>query len=63
VKITRLGEPADAIFVEGHIVFEEPYGWFRGRQRAAIKGPDHDPAKGQNISQQIGDCQRETTMK
>ena len=30
VKITRLAEPAEAIFVEGHIVFEEPYGWFEG---------------------------------
>jgi hypothetical protein len=29
-KITRLTEPADAAFVECHIVYEEPYGWFEG---------------------------------
>jgi hypothetical protein len=30
IKITQLAEPTDAILVEGHIVFEEPYGWFEG---------------------------------
>jgi hypothetical protein len=29
-KITHLREPADAAFVECHIVYEEPYGWFEG---------------------------------
>jgi len=29
-KITRLKEPADAVFVEFHLVYEEPYGWFDG---------------------------------
>ena len=29
-KITRLIEPADGIFVECHLVYEEPYGWFDG---------------------------------
>ncbi|MGA2060716.1 MAG: hypothetical protein ABSG67_09570 [Thermoguttaceae bacterium] len=39
VKITRLAEPADAIFVEGHIVFEEPYGWFEGGNELRSKAP------------------------
>jgi hypothetical protein len=30
VKVTRLAQPADAIFVEYHSVFNEPYGWFEG---------------------------------
>ena len=29
-KITRLKEPADAAFVEFHLIYEEPYGWFDG---------------------------------
>jgi hypothetical protein len=29
-KITRLLDPADGVFVECHIVYEEPYGWFDG---------------------------------
>ena len=29
-KITRLKEPANAVFVEFHLVYEEPYGWFEG---------------------------------
>jgi hypothetical protein len=29
-KITRLKEPADAVFIEFHLVYEEPYGWFDG---------------------------------
>jgi hypothetical protein len=39
IKITRLAEPADAIFVEGHIVFEEPYGWFEGGNELRSKAP------------------------
>jgi hypothetical protein len=39
VKITRLAEPADSIFVEGHIVFEEPYGWFEGGNELRSKAP------------------------
>lgn len=38
-RITRLAEPADAIFVEGHIVFEEPYGWFEGGNLLRSKAP------------------------
>jgi hypothetical protein len=29
-KITRLKAPADAAFVECHLVYEEPYAWFEG---------------------------------
>ncbi len=29
-KITRLVEPAGAVFIECHVVYEEPYGWFDG---------------------------------
>ena len=39
VKVTRLAEPADAVFVEGHMVFEEPYGWFEGGNELRSKAP------------------------
>lgn len=38
-KITRLKEPADGVFVECHIVYEEPYGWFDGVSLVKQKVP------------------------
>jgi hypothetical protein len=38
-KITRLQEPADAVFVESHIIYEEPYGWFDGVNLVKQKVP------------------------
>ena len=38
-KITRLNEPADAVFVECHLVYEEPYGWFEGIDLVKQKVP------------------------
>lgn len=38
-KVTRLLEPAEAIFVECHIVFEEPFGWFEGGNLLSSKVP------------------------
>ncbi len=29
-KITRLKEPAGAVFIESHLIYEEPYAWFDG---------------------------------
>jgi len=38
-KATRLAEPADAIFVEYHILFDEPAGWFNGANLLRSKLP------------------------
>ncbi len=38
-KITRLKEPADAVFIESHLVYEEPYGWFDGVNLVRQKAP------------------------
>lgn len=38
-KITRLVEPADGIFIECHIVYEEAYGWFDGVSLVKQKMP------------------------
>jgi hypothetical protein len=38
-KATRLSEPPDAIFVEYHILFDEPAGWFNGANLLRSKLP------------------------
>jgi len=38
-KVTRLAQPAGAIFVEYHLVFEEPHGWFKGANLLRSKLP------------------------
>jgi hypothetical protein len=39
LKITRLHEPAGALFVEQHIIFVEPQGWFDGANLLRSKLP------------------------
>lgn len=39
LKVTRLHEPAGAMFVEQHIVFAEPAGWFNGANLLRSKLP------------------------
>jgi hypothetical protein len=39
LKITRLAEPAGAMFIEQHIVFVEPHGWFEGANLLRSKLP------------------------
>jgi len=39
LKITRLHEPAGAIFIEQHVVFAEPGGWFAGANLLRSKLP------------------------
>lgn len=39
LKITKLHEPAGALFVEQHIVFAEPTGWFEGANLLRSKLP------------------------
>jgi hypothetical protein len=39
MKVTRLAEPAGALFVELHVVFAEPEGWFGGRNLLRSKLP------------------------
>jgi hypothetical protein len=39
IKVTRLESPKGAIFVEGHLVFTEPKGWFGGANLLRSKLP------------------------
>jgi len=38
-KVTRLREPAGAVFIECHLVYEEPYAWFDGANLVKQKAP------------------------
>jgi hypothetical protein len=39
LKITKLAEPAGALFVEQHVIFDEPTGWFNGANLLRSKLP------------------------
>lgn len=39
LKITKLQEPAGALFVEQHVIFDEPAGWFGGENLLRSKLP------------------------
>lgn len=39
LKITKLKEPAGALFVEQHVIFDEPEGWFGGENLLRSKLP------------------------
>jgi len=39
IKVTRLAEPAGALFIEYHVVFAEPQGWFHGANLLRSKLP------------------------
>jgi hypothetical protein len=39
LKVTKLKEPADALFVEQHIIYSEPFGWFDGANLLGSKLP------------------------
>ena len=39
LKITKLREPAGAMFIEQHIIFAEPTGWFEGANLLGSKLP------------------------
>lgn len=38
-KVTQLKEPAAAVFIESHVVFDEPQGWFSGANYLGSKLP------------------------
>lgn len=39
MKVTKLAEPAGAVFIECHMVFDEPRGWFNGANLLRSKLP------------------------
>jgi hypothetical protein len=61
--IIRLVEPADAIFVEGHIVFEEPYGWFEGGNELRSKAPTMIQQRAKTFRGKLGIASAKETQK
>jgi hypothetical protein len=39
MKITRLHEPKGALFIEYHLIYTEPKGWFNGADPLTTKVP------------------------
>jgi hypothetical protein len=53
-KVTKLLDPADAIFVECHVVYEEPYGWFQGGEALNSKLPIIAKSKVRTFRSKLG---------
>jgi len=53
LRVTRLSEPADALFVEYHIVFVEPKAWFGGANVLRSKLPVLIQSQARNFRRQI----------
>ncbi len=53
VKVTKLSEPAGALFVEQHVVFTEPTGWFDGANLLRSKLPIAIPQNVRGMRQEF----------
>lgn len=53
LKLTRLREPAGAIFVEAHLIFTEPKGWFDGENYLRSKLPLAAPYQVRALRQEL----------
>ena len=53
-KVTKLLDPPEAIFVECHAVYEEPYGWFQGGEMLNSKLPMIMKAKVRAFRSKLG---------
>lgn len=49
LKVTNLAEPAGAVFIEQHIVFAEPVGWFNGMNLLRSKLPQAIQSNVRNV--------------
>jgi hypothetical protein len=58
MKITELHEPQGALFLEAHIVFAEPHGWFNGANLLGAKIPVAANQKVKETRQEILRAQR-----
>jgi hypothetical protein len=62
-KITRLKEPADAVLIECHLVYEEPYGWFDGANLVKQKAPLMVQEKVRTLRRKLAVAAAEGTAK
>jgi hypothetical protein len=63
VKITRLQEPADAVFIESHLIYEEPYAWFDGVNLVKQKIPAMVQEKIRTFRRKLSVATEEKTEK
>ncbi len=53
MKVTRLEAPAGALFVEAHVLFAEPHGWFDGKNLLGAKIPAATNQKVREMRQEM----------
>jgi hypothetical protein len=62
-KITRLKEPANAVFIEFHMIYEEPYGWFDGLSLVKQKVPAMVQEKVRTLRRKLNVATQEKSEK
>jgi hypothetical protein len=62
-KMTRLKEPATAVFVEFHLIYEEPYGWFDGVSLVKQKLPPMVQETVRKFRRKLADASEEKVEK
>jgi hypothetical protein len=62
-KITRLKDPATAVFVEFHLIYEEPYAWFDGVNLVKQKIPAMVQEKVRSFRRKLAAATEEKTDK
>jgi hypothetical protein len=60
LKVTRLSEPAGALFVEYHLVFTEPRGWFGGANLLRSKVPLMTQSEVRAFRRELARAKKET---
>ncbi|HEY8503540.1 MAG TPA: hypothetical protein VIL46_03085 [Gemmataceae bacterium] len=58
VKVTRLHEPKGALFVESHVIFTEPHGWFGGANLLRSKLPPVVQSEVRSFRRQVAKASR-----
>jgi hypothetical protein len=56
-KVTKLVEPAGALFVEYHLTYDEPTAWFGGHQLLQSKFPMMAPDDVRNFRRDVRDAE------
>jgi hypothetical protein len=62
-KITKLYEPPEGIFVECHLIYEEPYGWFEGGEMLNSKLPTVVKSKVRSFRSKLGVAEQKSEQK
>lgn len=58
MKVTELKDPPERVFVEYHLAFEEPYGWFEGGNNLIVKLPNQYQADVRKFRENLRDFEK-----